>query len=266
MILNFFINLKRFFSQLFQKLTIENFDVLFFGIILGFLLCFLFYLFIVVSSMRPRKDLPKLDEKDVDEQILKLITSAKNEYSEEFSTKPLKEKAPALKEISWNLINAIAKIYYPDSNFPIYELSIDELLVLNHYITNRIDSLFKGKVLNAIKKVRIAYILKIIEMKKKIDNSKPVKVANKTQISGFLKVATGIFNVFNPLYWVKKLMIGTTMTIATNKIALTIIDIVGEETNKVYNRSVFNSEKESNLQLEQTIYEIETMMDKEGEK
>lgn len=56
------------------------------------------------------------------------------------------------------------------------------------------------------------------------------------------------------------------MTIATNKIALTIIEIVGAETNKVYNRSVFNAEKESNLEIERTIYEIETMMEKEGEK
>jgi len=58
-------------------------------------------------------------------------------------------------------------------------------------------------------------------------------------------------------------MIGTTMTAATNKISQTIIDIVGEETNKVYNKSVFNVEKENNSQVEQAIYEIETMMDKE---
>nr|HPN60757.1 hypothetical protein [Bacilli bacterium] len=239
MFLNIFTKFKEFFSQLIRKLTFDNFDVLLFGIIVGFLLCFVIYLFIVLGSMRPRKDLPKLDEQAVDEQVFKLITSAKNEYTEEFSTRPLKEKTPALREIAGNLIEAIAKIYYPDSSFPLYELSIDELLILNHYITDQIDSLFKGRVLAAARKVRIANILKIIEVKKKFDNTKAVKLVNQKPISGTVKVALGILNVFNPKYWVKKLLIDTTMTIATNKIALTIIEIVGAETNKVYNRSVF---------------------------
>ena len=265
MFLDVFTKLKDFFVSLFQKLTIDNLDVLLVGIVLGFLFCFIIYLFVVVSSMRPRKDLPQLNVQEVDEKIQKLITSAKNEYTEEFSSKSIKEKTTAIKDFSWNLIQQIAKIYYPDSEFPIYELSIDELLILNHYITNRIDSLFKGKVLKQVKKVRIAYILKLIEMKKKIDNNKVIKVVNKKPLTGGLKVASGILNAFNPFYWVKKFMIGTTMTIATNKIALTILNIVGEETNIVYSRSVFNVEKEASKQFEKDVYELETMMEKEGD-
>ena len=50
-------------------------------------------------------------------------------------------------------------------------------------------------------------------------------------------------NIFNPVYWVKKLMISTTLVAVSNKICGIVIDVVGEETNKVYSKNVFNIEK-----------------------
>lgn len=266
MVLSIFTYLKDFFSTLMEKLNIENFSVLLAGVIIGFVLCLVIYLFIILNAMRPRKEfVSKKTIPEIDEKIQKLILSSKNEYQEEYSSMPLKDKVDALKDISWTLINEIAKVYYPDSKYPIYELSLEEIIRLNHYITDRIDSLFKGKVLKAIKQIRISYILKIIDLKKKIDTNKAVKAANKTKIPGALKVLTSVLNVFNPVYWVKKFMLGTTIPATSNKLALTILDIVGEETNNVYSKSVFNVEKERNKEIEDSIYEIETMMDKEGD-
>lgn len=264
MFLNIFIAIKDFFSELFNKITIGNLDVLIFGIIIGFLICLIFYLFLVMNSLQTDKKKLRAHQPTIDdESVQKLVLSAKNEFSEEYSSETVKVKAEALKNICWQLISDIAKLYYPESDYPIYELSLEELLVLNHYITDRISSLFKGTVLKSIKKIRISVILKIIDIKKDIDSKKAIKIANQLHMPGIIKAVTGVLNVFNPLYWVKKLMIGTTMTAAANKISQTIIDIVGEETNKVYSKSVFNVEKENSSQVEQAIYEIETMMDKE---
>ncbi len=121
--------------------------------------------------------------------------------------------------------------------------------------------MFKGPVLKPFKKLRIAYILKIIDVKKKIDENKAVKTASK--LNKPWKITWSILNVFNPVYWVKKLMISTTLVTISNKIGGIIIEVVGEETNKVYSKSVFNEEKSANLEIEQSILELEKLQEEE---
>jgi len=262
MYLNIVEGIRAFFRNLFSKFSLDNLAILIFGIIFGFILCFLIYLGFVLASLKKeeKKIIIQSDKIDL-EKVERLIKSAKNQFLIESATKTTAEKINDVKEISWNLIHDIAREYFPNSNYPIYELSIDELMMLNHYITNRVDSLFKGPVLKPFKKLRIAYILKIIDVKKKIDENKAVKTASK--LNKPWKITWSILNVFNPVYWVKKLMISTTLVTITNKIGGIIIEVVGEETNKVYSKSVFNEEKSANLEIEQSILELEKLQEEE---
>jgi hypothetical protein len=215
---------------------------------------------IVVSSFRKEeKNLIASEIKVDDEKIERLIRSAKNQFLEESASADMNQKLKDVRDISWNLINDIARVYFPKSNYPIYELSIDELMTLSHYITDRIDSLFKGPILKPLKKLRISYILKIIDTKKKIDESKAVKTASKFKTPW--KATLSILNIFNPVYWVKKLMISTTLVAVSNKICGIVIDVVGEETNKVYSKNVFNIERNTSLEIEKQILELEQMVD-----
>jgi predicted NBD/HSP70 family sugar kinase len=61
-------------------------------------------------------------------------------------------------------------------------------------------------------------------------------------------------------------MINTTLSIGTNKIAATIIDIIGEETTKVYSKSVFNEEKVIASEVEETIKALEADLDNGNNK
>src|SRR5690554_5776831 len=258
MYLNIVEGIRAFFRNLFSKFSLDNLAILIFGIIFGFILCFLIYLGFVLASLKKeeKKIIIQSDKIDL-EKVERLIKSAKNQFLIESATKTTTEKINDVKEISWELINAIAKEYFPDSKYPIYELSIDELMMLNHYITNRVDSLFKGPVLKPFKKLRIAYILKILDMKKKIDENKAVKAA--TKLNKPWKIALSVLNVFNPAYWVKKLMISTTLVAVTNKIGSLVIEVVGDETNKVYSKSVFNEERSANIEVEKSIMELENL-------
>lgn len=251
---------RDFFSDLFGKLSFENLLILLSGIIIGFVLCFLIYLLIVVTSFKKEeKRISVPDVKVEDERIQRLIRSAKIEFMEEASSTTTGQKLNELKNICWNLIHDIARVYFPDSKYPIYELSIDELMTLIHYITDRVDSLFKGPILRPLKKIRISYILKVIDTKRKIDENKAVKTASKLRTPW--KVTKTVLNIFNPVYWVRKLMISTTLVAVTNKICGIIIDVVGEETNNVYSKSVFNAERMTNLEIEREILELEQMID-----
>ncbi|MFY9422160.1 MAG: hypothetical protein GX482_06195 [Acholeplasmataceae bacterium] len=251
---------RDFFSDLFGKLSFENLLILLSGIIIGFVLCFLIYLLIVVTSFKKEEKRISVPEVKVeDERIQRLIRSAKIEFMEEASSTTTGQKLNELKNICWNLIHDIARVYFPDSKYPIYELSIDELMTLIHYITDRVDSLFKGPILRPLKKIRISYILKVIDTKRKIDENKAVKTASKLRTPW--KVTKTVLNIFNPVYWVRKLMISTTLVAVTNKICGIIIDVVGEETNNVYSKSVFNAERMTNLEIEREILELEQMID-----
>ena len=252
--------IRDFFSELFGKLSYENLLILLSGVVLGFTLCFLIYLLIVVVSFKKEERRVVAPQVKVDdERIQRLIRGAKNEFQEEASKASTGQKLLELKNICWNLVHDIAQVYYPESKFPIYELSIEELMTLAHYITDRVDSLFRGPILKPMKKLRISYILKIIETKRKIDENKAVKTASKLK-TPWTAVRT-VLNIFNPVYWVRKLMISTTLVAVTNKICGIIIDVVGDETNKVYSKSVFNVERMNNLEIEKELLELEQMID-----
>lgn len=258
MFLNIFDDIKNLISKLLSKFSWGNVLILLTGIAIGFVMCALIYIVIVLTSLKKNEKEANMHKIEIDNDELKrIMRSARNQYYEESSNLPINQKITDLKDISWRLINDIAKVYYPHSNYPIYELSIDEILILNHYITNRVDSLFKGKVLRYFKKIKIAQVLKIIDLKKKIDENKVVKMVKKAKVPTIYKATMAVLNVFNPSYWVKKLMINTSLSIGTNKIASTIIDIVGEETIKVYSKSVFNQEKVIDSDVEKTIMELE---------
>lgn len=260
MYLNIFTNIKDFFSSLFRKFSFDNIVVLIFGIIFGFILCFLIYIVFVFASLKneEKKVIENRQNINID-KIERLIRSAKNQYIEESAYKNTGDKLKDIRDISWSLVNDIAKEYFPHSAYPIFELSVDEIIVLIHYITDRIDSMFKGPVLKPFKKIRVAYILKVLDMKKKFDENRAVKTATKLKTPW--KITFSVLNIFNPVYWVKKLMISTTLVAATNKIGATIIEVVGEETNKVYSKSVFNEERKTSLDIEKSIMELEQMVE-----
>lgn len=262
MFLDIIKTIRDFFTSLFSKFSLDSLIILLIGVVFGFVLCFLIYLVFVVASLKKEENKITINRDNISmDKIDRLIRSAKNQFLLDSSSKKTADKITDIKNISWALIHDIAKEYFPDSEYPIYELSVDELMVLNHYITNRVDSIFRGPILKPLKKVRIAYIFKIIDVKKKIDENKAVKSAAKLNKSW--KVFRTVKNLFNPVYWVNKLMINTTVVVATNKIGGMVIEVVGEETNKVYSKSVFNEEKIINTEFEKDIMELEKLQEEE---
>lgn len=266
MTLDFFQKIRDIFENIFTEFSLSSLFTLLLGVVLGIILCFSGYVYVLFSTSKTEEKQIATSIPDVDnERIIKMIRSAKNEYIEESSFLNTSQKLVNVKNISWDLIHSIAHAYYPESNYPIYELSLDELMTLSHYITNRIDSIFTGPILKKLKKVKLSQILKLLDLKKKIDENKVMKTANKFKFPKIISSVTAVLNVFNPVYWVRKLMINTTLVAVTNKIALTIIDVVGEETNKVYSKNVFNIEKEANAEIETAINEIENMIKEDKE-
>lgn len=245
----------------FMENPIENLLPFLIGIVFGFVLCLLIYLLIVVSSLKKTKNSALDIVLNVDDEIIKnQIENARNKYIEESLYKNTSQKTICLKDACWDLMNDIAAVYYPEAKYPLYELSINELIMLVNYISERVDSLFKGFVLKKVKNLKVSTIIKMLDMKKKFDENAIVKAANKHEVSKKIKVIKTILNSLNPIYWVKKIMIDGTFNIVVNKIALTIIDVVGEETSNIYSKSIF-VRNEENEEVEIELKEIEGLIE-----
>ena len=142
------------------------------------------------------------------------------------------------------------------------ELSINELLSLNHYITKRIDDLLDKPVIKNTKNMQVIRIMQFLDKKKQVEETKLVRAAKKLHLPKVLKYGGAVFNAMNPVYWFRKLVISTSVNAMTKKICLVMIGIVGEETIKVYSKALF----EQPLSIEFVEKELENLLTEDLEE
>ena len=209
------------------------------GISIGMLLAASIYAIMLLFSLK-RSEKKICDIKEIDEELLETIKLIKKDYINITSGFNASEKMKVLGNTIMNTIKMVAQKYYPESNHPIYELNINELIVLAHYITDRIDQVFDKGLLKYLKNMSISKVLTILDLNKKVQSNKVVKTVKK--VNPLVKVVKSIANVANPIHWVKKLLFGGILGTVLNRTSLMVIDIVGSETVKVYSKRLFNEE------------------------
>lgn len=165
-------------------------------------------------------------------------------------------------DLSLELSEEIARYYFPDSRYPLYELSIQELLNLNYYITKRFDELMNGKFFKLFKNYRIASIIDLLNAKKKITNSKLMQITRKIKLQQIYSASRTILNYANPIYWFRKLAIKPTTVYVTKELCKFIIMIFGEETNKIYSKAIFKKEDSE----EDILNQVEKLVESEGKE
>lgn len=224
------------------------------GILIGlFLAATIYGILLLMSLKKTEKKIEK--PKEIDDDLIEAIKLIKKDYIKITSGFSPTEKLKVLGNTILNTMRTVAHKYYPDSKYPLYELNINELVILAHYITDRIDEIFDKNILKYFKNMSITQILKILDWRKKITENKTVK-----SVHPVVKILGGIVNYANPVYWIKKLLFGGTLNVAVSKMSLIIIDIVGSETIKVYSKRLFNKEIDLlNEMLEDEMKEMEEL-------
>lgn len=164
-------------------------------------------------------------------------------------------------DLSLELTEEISRYYFPNSKYPIYELSLQELLDLSQYITNRVEELLNARGLRLFKNYRVASIIDILNTKKKITNSKLMQVTRKLKLQKFYTGAKAVLNYANPVFWFRKLAIKPTTVLVTKEVCKYIITIFGEETNKLYSKAIFKEEDNE----EEIIEKIDQIANEEEE-
>lgn len=226
------------------------------GIMFGFLFLLLLYLYSVLLSFRKKRKYQRTPLEIDELEIEMLIKDAQDQ----FKNKELRKEVglmSLLKEVTLDLSTDIAKIYYPTSKYPLLELSVDETLLLTHYISERINDFLSAKLLAPLKRRTMAQIKGIYDAKVKIEETKVVEVGKKVGAKKIGKTVLGVVNALNPAYWVKKVTVDKLYDVVIVKISLAVIAIVGEETYKIYSKSVFKTPEELEFNIEDFYEEIQ---------
>ncbi len=232
------------------------------GLLTGFVLLFLLIVFMLTTDKRRKTHTRLQTTIPLDDQaVYDMIIAKQNLLTE---TVRLTDNAyfKVAFDLSLELAQEIARYYFPKSNYPLYELSIQELLDLNYYITKRIQEIVNGKFVRHFKNNRIVTIVNILNTKKAIDNSKLMKLSRKYKFSKLYTVGRAVLNYANPIFWFRKLAIKPSTVLVTKEICKYIISIFGEETNKIYSKVIFK-EAESE---DEVIAKIDKLIESDEEE
>lgn len=212
------------------------------GAVMGFIILLLVYALAVISSIRTKNFVTKTEADDLTTQEVKDMVL---QTQKAFKDKTLRKDISRINHcysLSRDLAYGIAVRFYPDSNHPFLELSINEITLLTGYITSRVDELLNHRGIRMLRKLKISTIVNLSSKTKDIEESRAFQTT-KT-ISENLNKAKYVLDIINPLKWGRKLIVDRIINLIVNQICLVIISIVGEETYKIYSKKVFNKEVE----------------------
>lgn len=217
------------------------------GILIGFIISTCVYLILFLINIK-KEEVRQIDKSFfVDQEELEnKIEEIKEDFIHNSEGLSMKEKTDMLGSAIFNVTNIVASTYYPNSKYPLYELSIDELIKLLKYLSDRIDGVFSRTILKPFRKMTVSQVFRLLDAKKKIEENKLIKTANKAKPNKIFKAISTVINYANPFYWIKRVVINTTINLTLNKVFLLVIDIVSDETNKAYSKSIFNEEHSLN--------------------
>lgn len=219
----------------------------FLGLASGFIIFTLVYLYFIVRGKNMDLDTIHRPIEQVDEEALKqLIIDKQHEFKKTYK-KNGKGFAKNVYDLSFELIEDIAAYHFPSSKHPLLELSVNELITLNHYITDRVDDILDTPFLKNTRNIRITRVVQIFEKKKQIEKTRVVRAVKNKKVRMAWKATRSIVNVFNPAYWFRKVVINTSVDYMTKHIAMLIIAVVGEETSNVYSKKLFDKEVDFSL-------------------
>lgn len=226
------------------------------GLASGFIIFSLLYVYFILRGKNMQMDVVHKPKDAVDEEALKQLIVDKQLKFKKTHKKNDKNYARNIFDLSFELIEDISRYHFPNSPHPTLELSSNEFLKLNHYITDRVDTILNTPLLKNVRNVRITRVVQLFEKKQQIENTKVVRFAKNKKVKGAIKTTLGVMNVFNPAYWFRKLVINRSVDFMSKHIAQLVIAVVGEETSKIYSKKLFDKDIEFDL-VEQELDSIE---------
>ena len=229
------------------------------GILFGVILVFLIYALICVASIGSKKFIVKKQGEGYQlDEVKELIVKAQ----EEFKDRSLRKDTPKFNycvRICKDLAYGIAASYYPNSKYPLLELSINEITMLLEYIRKRMEEILDRRALRLFRKFKVSTIVDMSVKGNKLVTSKGFQVGK--DVNRVLNTAKKVINILNPAWWTRKLIMDNTVNIILNKLYIVAIAVVGEETYKIYSKKALNVDAKIDTNVEEILSSIDSDID-----
>ncbi len=229
------------------------------GVITGVFLLFTIISVLLLKENKKSYTIKIVDESKItSEEVINIVNSKYELFKENYKKGTDDENfIMLLYTYSYEIINEIASLYYPKSKYPIFELSFDELIHLNKYIIERLESLLGYPVLNYAKQIKLSHLAYLYDMKKKLDQSSINQIVKKYKLGKVASYGFMALNATNPSYWIRRVLFKYGGEVLTKQTINTTFSIVAEETVKVYSKSMFKNELKIDVVKEEQVLEIE---------
>lgn len=246
----------------FTSANLKNAGFFLAGLVSGALIVAFIYLAFVLKDLKRAKQANAVQSDVVVKKKVKLIHQraqvdleaiaqdiafAKAQYDNDLAQQPMERKYEGMKCLLRELMTSIASAYYPHSPHPLAELSPLEYLKFTTYITDSINHLLDRPFLRSFAALPVTDYLSLMDLKKKYDENRALKLARRVQLPQFAAAALTILNYVNPVFWVKKLVTSTVIPLGVNHIAHVIIDYVGDETYHAFSKHLFLEMEQKNV-------------------
>jgi hypothetical protein len=233
------------------------------GIVAGVILICLIIAFFMLSSIKKYDKIVSTVEVP-EEEIIAIIKNAQENYKVMQKSRD-KEIAKNALQVGIKAVTIdIAKKYYPNSKKPLFELTLSETLLLVNYIYKRLDGILQNKIYSMIsKKMTVKQVMDLLLFSSKVNQNKIVKFAKRT--NAVANKVLFALTVINPLTWIKKGVSLLSSAVIVPKLMYSIINVVGEETYRIYSKNALKSEEEAPIddkEFDQLLKSIDTMDDK----
>lgn len=243
--------------QLFKLgiLEIDYKSILIFLMGLAFgLLCFLIIFLSIIISTRKNKSYIVKSKENVDpNEASELIEKAVLEFHKRSEEENINQFILA-KDLAFSLMSDEARLFFPKSKRPLFELSIDEIVDLVSVVADNIEErLDAGKLTSKAKGLKIALLVSAGD--KKVDNVSEMKEA-KSKASYISMLSSFIIKKAKD---VKNAVIKKAINVfdVIPKSCELIIRICGEECYKAFARKL-NQNTNINSGVEELVSELQT--------
>ncbi len=226
------------------------------GIFVGIILLLLIYAIMVISSLGNKKFIIRNDNDTLELSDVKLMVEEAQASYKNKELRGKKSRPIYCFELVKDLIHGIAYVYAPKSKYPIFELTLEEEMLLATYISNRINDLLDRKGVRLLKKLKVSQIMSLTKKTNDTLNNEIVKTTLKA--TKFKKVIDYL-NIINPYKIFKIQVVDRIINLIIDKLCLIIIAVSGEETYKIYSKKAFTE----NNELSNMIDDLIDSMDKD---
>ena len=225
------------------------------GLFMGMVLLSLIYALIVVISLRDKKYRVEANPENLrQEQALEMIKNAQKSFNDRELRGKL-TKGQYFKRLTIDLVYGIASSFYPDSKYPLLEITIDEAIELIGYVQYRLNDILGKKTLRILKRFKISTIVDASLKTQSVMDNKAFQVAKDVTVTA--SKVKKVIDTLNPVKWVKRLVVDNAITIITHKLYLASLAIIGEEAYKIYSKSVLKHEETIDSGVDDIVTSIE---------